>query len=102
MRTHGRGYGAEDLPLLMNLGISAGYSTIVVLALYINSTDSQALYRHNKPLWLACPLVLFWISRVWLLTVRGQMHDDPVVYALRDRISLAVLGLLVVIVVLSI
>jgi 4-hydroxybenzoate polyprenyltransferase len=102
MRTHGRGYGAEDLPLLMNLGISAGYSTIVVMALYINSTDSQALYRHNKPLWLACPLLLYWISRVWLLTTRGQMHDDPVVFALRDRISLAVLGLLVVIVILSI
>lgn len=98
----GRGYRATDLPLLMNLGISAGYCTVVVMALYINSTDSQALYRHNKPLWLVCPLLLYWISRVWLLTARGQMHDDPVVFALRDRLSLAVLGGLGVIVLLSI
>lgn len=101
-RRHGRGYYAEDLPLLMNLGITAGYCTVVVMALYINSADSQALYHHNKPLWLICPLLLYWISRVWLLTTRGQMHDDPVVFALRDKISLMVLGLLGLIVLVSI
>lgn len=100
--THGRGYSPADLPLLMTLGVTAGYCTIVVMALYINSTDSQALYSHNKPLWLICPLLLYWISRVWLLTTRGQMHDDPVVFALRDKISLVVLGLLGVIALLSI
>jgi 4-hydroxybenzoate polyprenyltransferase len=92
--SHGRGYWASDLPLLLTLGTAAGYCTVVVMALYINSTDSQALYSHNKPLWLICPLLLYWISRVWLLTTRGQMHDDPIVFALRDRISLLVLGLL--------
>jgi 4-hydroxybenzoate polyprenyltransferase len=102
MSSHGRGYSAADLPLLQTLGVSAGYCTIVVVALYINSSDSLALYRHNKPLWLVCPLLLYWISRVWLLTTRGQMHDDPVVFALRDRISLLVVGLLGVIVLLSI
>lgn len=99
---HGRGYSAQDLPLLMNLGVTAGYCTIVVIALYINSIESQALYRHNKPLWLVCPLLLYWISRVWLLTTRGQMHDDPVVFALRDWRSLVVLAMLGVIVLLSI
>jgi 4-hydroxybenzoate polyprenyltransferase len=98
----GRGYRPTDLPLLMNLGIAAGYCTVVVMALYLNSTDSQSLYRHNKPLWLVCPLLLYWISRIWLLTTRGQMHDDPVVFALRDRMSLFVLCLLGVIVLLSI
>jgi 4-hydroxybenzoate polyprenyltransferase len=102
MSTRGRGYYADDLPLLMTLGVAAGYCTIVVVALYINSADSQALYRHNKPLWLVCPLLLYWISRVWLLATRGQMPDDPVVFALRDRISLMVLGLLGLIVLLSI
>jgi len=102
MSTHGRGYRADDLPLLMNLGVSAGYCTIVVMALYINSADSQALYRHNKPLWLVCPLLLYWISRVWLLTSRGQMPDDPVVFAMRDRLSLLILGLLGLIVILAI
>jgi 4-hydroxybenzoate polyprenyltransferase len=98
----GRGYTAADLPLVMTLGVAAGYCTVVVMALYINSTDSQLLYRHNKPLWLICPLLLYWISRVWLLTTRGQMHDDPVVFALRDRLSLVVLGLLGLVVLLSI
>jgi 4-hydroxybenzoate polyprenyltransferase len=102
MNSHGRGYRATDLPLLMNLGITAGYCTVVVMALYINSTDSQMLYRHNKPLWLVCPLLLYWISRIWLLTTRSQMLDDPVVFALRDRLSLVVLGLLGLIVLISI
>jgi hypothetical protein len=51
---------------------------------------------------LICPLLLYWISRVWLLTTRGLMHDDPVVFALRDRLSLVVLGLLGLVVLLSI
>jgi 4-hydroxybenzoate polyprenyltransferase len=102
MNSHGRGYRASDLPLLMNLGVTAGYCTVVVMALYINSTDSQTLYRHNKPLWLVCPLLLYWISRIWLLTTRSQMPDDPVVFALRDRLSLVVLGLLGLIVLISI
>lgn len=98
----GRGYGADDLPLIMSLGTTSGYCSIVVMALYINSSDSQALYHHHKPLWLICPLMLFWISRVWMLTARGLMHDDPVVFALRDRISLLILGLLGLIVAASI
>lgn len=87
---HGRGYSTEDLPLLMSLGTASGYAAIVVMALYINSNDSQQLYKHPQPLWLICPLMLFWISRVWLLTTRGKMHDDPVVFALRDRTSLLI------------
>lgn len=88
----GRGYSAADLPLLQSLGTAAGYSAIVVMALYVNSPDSQALYRHSKGLWLICPLLLFWVSRVWLLATRGQMTDDPIVFALRDRISLVVIA----------
>jgi 4-hydroxybenzoate polyprenyltransferase len=102
MTATGRGYTAADLPLVMTLGVAAGYCTVVVMALYINSTESQLLYTHNKPLWLICPLLLYWISRVWLLTTRGLMHDDPVVFALRDRLSLVVLGLLGLVVLLSI
>ena len=90
-KQHGRGYWKSDLPLLLSLGTSSGFCTALVVALYINSPESQSLYRHSKPLWLLCPLILYWISRVWLLTVRGQMHDDPVVFALRDRISMLVL-----------
>ncbi len=99
---HSRGYGADDLPLILSLGTTAGYSAIVVVALYINSPDSIALYHHKKTLWLICPLMLFWISRVWMLTARGHMHDDPVVFALRDRVSLIVLAALGLIVLLAI
>jgi 4-hydroxybenzoate polyprenyltransferase len=99
---HGRGYGADDLSLIMNLGTAAGYCAVVVIALYINSADSIALYHHHKMMWLICPLMLFWISRVWMLTARGHMDDDPVVFALGDRVSLLVLGALGLIVLLSI
>jgi 4-hydroxybenzoate polyprenyltransferase/phosphoserine phosphatase len=99
---HGRGYSAADLPLLLSLGTAAGFSAVVVMALYINSTDSQVLYAHKRALWLVCPLMLYWISRVWLLTSRGQMPDDPVVFALRDRISLVTFALIGAIVLLAI
>jgi len=99
---HGRGYGAEDLSLIMSLGTASGYCAVVVIALYINSVDSIALYHHHKTMWLICPLMLFWISRVWMLTARGHMHDDPVVFALGDRISLLVMGALGLIVLWSV
>jgi 4-hydroxybenzoate polyprenyltransferase len=99
---HARGYRESDLPLIMSLGTAAGYCAIVVMALYINSSDSQSLYQHHKPLWLICPLMLFWISRVWIVASRGAMHDDPVVFALRDRVSLLILAALGVIVLVSI
>ncbi len=91
---HGRGYGSDDLSLIMSLGTASGYCAVVVIALYINSADSMALYHRHKTMWLICPLMLFWISRVWMLTARGQMHDDPVVFAMRDRTSLLVVALL--------
>lgn len=98
----GRGYSADDLPLILTLGTAAGYCGIIVMALYVNSVDSLTLYKHHKVLWLLCPVMLFWISRVWMLTARGQMHDDPVVFALRDRASLMIVALMGLIVLLSI
>jgi hypothetical protein len=71
---------------------------VLVLALYINSTASELLYRHPRVLWLLCPLLLYWISRAWLIAHRGGMHDDPVVFALTDRISQLLLAIAVVIV----
>jgi 4-hydroxybenzoate polyprenyltransferase len=91
---HQRGYGRDDLPLILSLGTAAGYCSIVVIAVYINSPDSLVHYRHTRPLWLICPLLLFWISRVWMLAARGHMHEDPVVFALRDRTSLLLVVLL--------
>lgn len=83
----GRGYGIEDLPLLQSLGAASGYIGILVLALYINSPESLELYRNPKLLWLICPVLLYWISRVWVIAHRGDMHDDPIVFAATDRTS---------------
>lgn len=99
---HGRGYGAADLPLLLNLGVASGYCAVVVVAFYINSVDSLVLYHHRNPLWLVCPLLLYWISRIWLLTSRGEMHDDPIVFALRDRISLFIVWIIALIILVSV
>ena len=96
LRAAGRGYHVEDLAVLQSLGTSAGYLSVLVLALYINSPEVAALYERPKMIWLLCVLVLYWISRVWMKAQRGQMHDDPVVFALKDRISLAI-GVLAVI-----
>lgn len=97
---HGRGYHTEDFPLINSLGTASGYGSVLVLALYINSPEIQSLYRHPKILWALIPILLYWISRVWLITHRGQMHDDPVIFALRDKVSLA-LAVLVAIAILG-
>jgi 4-hydroxybenzoate polyprenyltransferase len=89
----GRGYRVEDLAVLQSFGTAAGYLSVLVLALYINSPDIEPLYHRPKVIWMLCVLLLYWISRVWMTAHRGSMHDDPVVYALRDRVSLG-LGLL--------
>jgi 4-hydroxybenzoate polyprenyltransferase len=83
----GRGYYPSDFELLAALGGAAGYISVLVLALYINDASHWALYRHPEWMWAACPLLLLWLSRVWLLAHRGEMHDDPIVFALRDRVS---------------
>jgi 4-hydroxybenzoate polyprenyltransferase len=97
-----RPYSAHDMPLILSFGVAAGYGAVVLIALYINSPEAQALYHHHRALWMICPIILFWISRTWMLTSRGRMQDDPVVFAVKDPISLVVLGLLVLIVLASI
>ncbi|MEI7051331.1 UbiA family prenyltransferase [Pseudomonas sp. B21-051] len=89
-KTRGRGYYPGDLEMISSLGASSGYLAVMVLALYIHDQATTSLYAHPQIIWLACPLLLFWVTRVWMLTHRGQMHDDPVVFAIRDRVSLMV------------
>lgn len=86
----GRGYYPEDLQMISSLGAASGYLAVLVLALYIQDAATLHLYRRPELIWLACPLLLFWVSRTWLLTHRGKMHDDPVVFAVKDRVSLLV------------
>jgi len=84
---NGRGYDVDDLPMLQSLGAASGYIAVMVMALYINSPESIRLYHQPKLLWLICPVLLYWISRAWILAHRGKMHDDPVVFAATDRVS---------------
>jgi hypothetical protein len=93
LQAAGRGYHVEDLSILQSLGTAAGYLSVLVLALYINSPEIESLYHRPKVIWTLCVLMLYWISRVWMLAQRGLMHDDPVVFALKDRQSVAI-GLL--------
>lgn len=86
-KSAGRGYFPQDFELLASLGGAAGYLAVLVLALYINESRSTVMYRSPEWMWASCPLLLFWLSRVWLLAHRGQMHDDPIVFALRDSVS---------------
>jgi 4-hydroxybenzoate polyprenyltransferase/phosphoglycolate phosphatase-like HAD superfamily hydrolase len=86
-KASGRGYYPADFELLASLGSSSGYISVLVLALYINDATSGVLYKSPEWMWAACPLMLFWLSRIWLLAHRGQMHDDPIVFAIRDSVS---------------
>jgi 4-hydroxybenzoate polyprenyltransferase len=96
-QVRGRGYIRGDREWLGSMGGASGYLSVLVLALYINSEQVVALYRRPLLLWLACPLLLFWISRMWLLAHRGRIHDDPIVATVRDPASY-LLGVLVALV----
>jgi len=96
----GRGYRVSDLEQLRSFGTASGYASVVVFALYIGNEVAQNLYRHHARLWLLVPVLLLWLSRLWLKASRGDLYEDPVVYAITDRRSLQ-LGVVVVAIVLS-
>lgn len=100
-KTAGRAYLTEDLPVLRGMALSAGYAAVMVFALYINTADVSVLYKLPDALWLICPLLLYWISRMVMMTHRGYMNDDPIVYTVRDRPSLLVILLCFAVVVMA-
>ena len=87
----GRGYSVNDLPVLMSIGISSGIGSVLILALYLNNPETNLMYPNTMWLWLLPPLLLYWISRMWMKAHRGQVDDDPVVFAARDWQSLLIL-----------
>ncbi|AMN46942.1 hypothetical protein ACG33_07495 [Steroidobacter denitrificans] len=89
-KTRGRAYFPSDLYMIASLGAASGYMAVIVLALYIHEPETALLYERPQLIWLSCPLLLQWITRTWLITYRGQMHDDPVIFAVRDRVSLVI------------
>jgi len=90
----GRDYRATDLVVLWPLGVGAALSSVVVFGLYISAATTEVRYGTPQLLWLAAVALTYWLARLWVKTSRGEMHDDPVVYAIRDRGSrVAVLGM---------
>ena len=93
----GRGYQVGDLSMIESIGPTSGYLAVLVFALYIQN-GLPTFYTNKSLLWLTCPLILYWVTRLWFLAKRGELNDDPVVFAVTDKVSLgigAAVGLLV-------
>jgi 4-hydroxybenzoate polyprenyltransferase len=86
----GRGYRVQDMPLVESLGLVSGFMAVLVLALYLNSDTVVSLYGAPQIIWCAVPIMLLWVSYVWLKTHRGEMHDDPIIFAIEDPVSLLI------------
>ena len=90
-----RSYELSDVELLAAKGTASGYVAVLVLALYIASGTARTLYARPQVLWLLCPLLLYWIGRIWLMAHRGLILDDPILFATTDRTSrILVLGMI--------
>lgn len=99
-QAHGRGYSGSDSETMFSLGIANITASVLVLALYINSEEVASLYQTPAILWFLCFLMLYWGNRIWVGARRGKISDDPVVFALRDKVSRLV-GLCLVLVVVA-
>ena len=91
---HGRGYRGDDLPVLRTAGQAAGYLSVFVLAFHIRSPEVSVLYTRPALLWVVTVLLLYWITRAWLLAGRGDLDDDPILFAAKDPASYLVFGLM--------
>ena len=96
-----RAYSQKDLPLLAALGAASAYASVLVLALYLNSPEVALLYGKAHILWYLCPVLTYWISRILIIANRGDMHDDPIVFAYRDLASYAAAAAVLIIVLCS-
>ncbi len=99
IQVRGREYSTEDIPILQIMGASSGYLAVLILALYINSSEVLALYRLPEALWLIAPVLLLWVTRLWVVTTRGYMDEDPIFFAIKDPetwITAGVTGMILV------
>jgi 4-hydroxybenzoate polyprenyltransferase len=98
----GRGYTRADMALVGQMGMTSGFLAVLVMALYINSTQVTNLYRHPEYWWLVALLLLYGVSRGWLNAYRGKIGDDPIMYIIRDPIYYWIIGLTIVLALLAI
>jgi 4-hydroxybenzoate polyprenyltransferase len=97
LKKAGRGYHAEDIEALSQLGMASGCTCALIMALYVDSAAVKELYRHPEVIWLVCPIILYQMARIWFMARRGQMPDDPLVFMTRDWRS-QLMGALVVLI----
>jgi 4-hydroxybenzoate polyprenyltransferase len=99
-RISGRGYRVSDLRIIESVGPASGYLSVLVFCNYLDSQLVRTLYARPNVLWLAAPLLLYWVTRIWFVARRRLLHDDPIIWALTNRVSVMT-GLLVAAVVLA-
>lgn len=87
-RIKGRGYLVSDAPLVLTFGVASGYAAAVILGLYINNPGVRELYQSPELIAFTIPVLCFWNSWIWLKAARGEMDQDPVMFAVKDRLSL--------------
>lgn len=96
----GRGYSVGDIDLMRVIGPVAGYMSVLVFVLYLHSEEIAALYKRPEILWLVAVCLLYWITRIWFITTRGKMHDDPIIFTGKDPVSY-IIGLIVALLVIG-
>lgn len=98
----GRGYLTKDLNILSTFGTSSGYLAVIIMAIYLNDPQTNLMYSHRSGLWGVFALMMFWVSWMWMNAYQGKMTDDPIVFALKDRVSRIAIGLIVLCTVIAI
>jgi 4-hydroxybenzoate polyprenyltransferase/phosphoserine phosphatase len=83
----GRGYRQEDAPPILAMGVASSLLAVLIIVLYLNGADVRRLYPHWERLWTVTPILLYWSARLWTLAHRGSVHEDPVMFTVKDRVS---------------
>ncbi len=83
----GRGYIKADSEVVGAFGIASAVAAVVVLAFFVNAQLETGIYNNPLLLWFLCPIAFFWVNRLWFKAARGKMGYDPVVFAVKDKIS---------------
>lgn len=97
----GRGYSVIDLDIVQKLGISSGFISLLILALYINGDQVMVLYKQPEVIWLTIPILLYWLMRMWFVAHKGKMTDDPIAFALKDKSSYITFFLITIILIVA-
>lgn len=101
LSARGRGYRVEDMAPVRIIGISLGYMSVFIMGLYINSPLITEYYSNPKIIWFLFPLLTYWLGRLWIIANRGEVNEDPLIFAIKDRTSLLVAAISAVILIIA-